>query len=38
MREDRILEIDINHYQNELRLNIQQKQLREYIDIGHEKL
>ena len=38
MREVRILEIDINHYQNELRLNIQQKQLREYIDIGHEKL
>ena len=38
MREVRILEIDINHYQNELRMNIQQKQLREYIDIGDEKL
>jgi hypothetical protein len=38
MREVRLLEIDINTCQNELRTNIQHKQLTEYIDIGDEKL
>lgn len=38
MREVRLLEKDINLYQNELRSNIQTKQLKEYIDIGDEKL
>jgi hypothetical protein len=38
MREVRLLEKDLNQYQNELRTNIQQKQLKEYIDIGDEKL
>jgi hypothetical protein len=38
MREVRLLEKDINVYQNELRTNIQSKQLKEYITIGDEKL
>lgn len=38
MREVRLLEQDLNQYQNELRLNIQENQLREYIEIGDEKL
>jgi hypothetical protein len=38
MREVRLLEADLNQYQNELRTNIQQVQLKEYIDIGDEKL
>ena len=38
MREVRLLETDITQYQNELRTNIQQVQLREYIDIGDDKL
>lgn len=38
MREVRLLEQDLNSYQNELRLNIQENQLREYIEIGDEKL
>ena len=38
MREVRLLEKDLNGYQNELRSNIATKQLKEYIDIGDEKL
>jgi hypothetical protein len=38
MREVRLLEKDINTYQYDLRVNIQTKQLKEYIDIGNEKL
>jgi hypothetical protein len=38
MREVRLLEKDLNIYQNELRTNIQQNQLKEYVDIGDEKL
>ena len=38
MREVRLLEADLNQYQNELRTNIQSVQLKEYIDIGDEKL
>lgn len=38
MREVRLLEKDLNVYQNELRTNIQQNQLKEYVDIGDEKL
>ena len=38
MREVRLLEKDLNQYQNELRTNIQQNQLKEYVDIGDEKL
>ncbi len=38
MREVRILESDINLFQSELRTNIQSNQLREYIEIGDEKL
>lgn len=38
MREVRLLEKDINQYQHEMRTNIQSKQLKEYIDIGDEKL
>lgn len=38
MREVRLLEVDINVYQNELRRNIQEKQLKEYVEIGDEKL
>lgn len=38
MKEVRLLEADIVIYQNELRTNIQQWQLKEYIEIGDEKL
>lgn len=38
MREVRLLEADICHFQDELKSNIQEDQLREYIDIGDEKL
>ena len=38
MREVRLLELDINTFQDELRTNIQESQLREYVDIGDEKL
>ena len=38
MREVRLLETDINTYQNELRTHIQEHQLREYIDIGDDQL
>ena len=38
MREVRLLETDICHYQDELRSNIQNVQLTEYIEIGDEKL
>ena len=38
MREVRILETDINEYQDDLRTNIQENQLTEYIEIGDEKL
>lgn len=38
MREVRLLEKDINGYQNEFRTNIQSKQLKEYITIGDDKL
>jgi hypothetical protein len=38
MREVRLLEVDIGVFQDELRTNIQEHQLREYVDIGDEKL
>jgi hypothetical protein len=38
MREVRLLEGDLNQYQDELRTNIQVSQLKEYIEIGDEKL
>jgi len=38
MREVRLLEADLVGYQDELRSNIQQTQLKEYIEIGDEKL
>ena len=38
MREVRLLETDINQYQDHLRTNIQQTQLKEYVEIGDEKL
>jgi hypothetical protein len=38
MREVRQLEQDIVEYQDELRKNIQEKQLTEYVKIGDEKL
>lgn len=38
MREVRLLEADINTFQHELRTNIQDTQLKEYIEIGEEKL
>jgi len=38
MREVRLLEVDIGVFQDELRKNIQDNQLREYVDIGDEKL
>jgi hypothetical protein len=38
MKEVRQLEQDIVDYQNELRHNIQVKQLTEYVKIGDEKL
>lgn len=38
MREVRLLEVDIGVFQDELRKNIQENQLREYVDIGDEKL
>jgi len=38
MREVRLLEVDIGVFQEELRKNIQDNQLREYVDIGDEKL
>ena len=38
MREVRLLESDVNLFQDELRTNIQENQLREYIEIGDEKL
>ena len=38
MREVRLLEVDINTFQDELRTNIQHNQLREYVEIGDEKL
>ena len=38
MKEVRILEKDIVQYQNELRSEIQKRQLDEYIEIGEEKL
>ena len=38
MKEVRLLEADICQFQDELRTNIQSKQLTEYIEIGDEKL
>lgn len=38
MREVRMLEMDINGYQQELRRNIQTNQMHEYIQIGNEHL
>ena len=38
MREVRLLEADIVGYQHELRLNIQQTQMREYVSIGNDML
>lgn len=38
MKEVRQLEQDIVGYQDELRTNIQQTQLKEYIEIGEDKL
>ena len=38
MREVRILEEQIVQYQNELRTNIQQTQMREYVTIGNDLL
>jgi len=38
MKEVRLLELDIVSYQSELWTNIQEKQLKEYIEIGWEKL
>ena len=38
MKEVRLLETDIVSYQNELRTNIQESQLSEYVSIGGEKL
>jgi hypothetical protein len=38
MREVRLLEVDIGVFQDELRKKIQENQLREYVDIGDEKL
>ena len=38
MREVRLLEKDLNCYQHELRSNIASKQLKEYVDIGDEKM
>ncbi len=38
MREVRLLEADIVNYQNELRQNIQQTQMKEYVSIGNEML
>ena len=38
MREVRLLEADIVTYQHELRVNIQQTQMREYISIGNDML
>lgn len=38
MKEVRILEKDINGYQDDLRLAIQKRQLDEYVEIGEEKL
>ena len=38
MREIRLLEADICVFQDDLRTNIQENQLREYIEIGDEKL
>jgi hypothetical protein len=38
MREVRLLEKDLNGYQKLLRSNIQKTQLKEYIDIGDDKL
>jgi hypothetical protein len=36
MREIRLVEEQIVQYQNELRTNIQQTQMREYVTIGNE--
>ena len=38
MREIRLLEADIVGYQHELRINIQQTQMREYVSIGNDML
>jgi hypothetical protein len=38
MREVRILEEQIVTYQNEMRTNIQQTQMREYVTIGNDLL
>ena len=38
MREVRLLEVDLCLFQDELRSNIQDVQLKEYVEIGDEKL
>ena len=38
MKELRLVEADIVKYQNELRTNIQTRQMKEYVDIGNDQL
>jgi hypothetical protein len=38
MKEVRLLEHEIIGYQNELRLNIQRAQMKEYVEIGDDML
>ena len=38
MKEVRLLEQEIVSYQNELRLNIQRTQMKEYVEIGDDML
>ena len=38
MKEVRLLEQEIVTYQNELRLNIQRTQMKEYVEIGDDML